>query len=102
MSVDVDVSDGRTTIEVSGGREVAVIVRSASGERIYLPPEAADDEGGEQSPYRPAGDSPYDGAPDDSPYGAARQQPATLGLTETAGGFRILHPEPVTDCRLLR
>ncbi|WP_135362926.1 DUF7510 family protein [Halosimplex halophilum] len=102
VSVDVDIEDGRTTIEVTGQRRVATVVRSASGERIYLPPERTDEEE-EATPYRPAGgDSPYEGIADDSPYGSSRRAPATLGRSRTANGFRIVHPEPVTDVRLLR
>lgn len=103
VSVEMRVEDGRTTITVSGDADPAVIVRSASGERIYLPPEEAVEPDAD-SPYRPAEveDSPYEGVPTDSPYAAARQSPATLGLTPTANGFRIVHPEPVTDFRILR
>jgi len=103
VSVDVDISDGRTTITVSGDQDAAVVVRSRSGERIYLPPEEAMQPDGD-SPYRPAGsgDSPYEGIPDDSPYSSARDVPASLGLTATGTGFRIVHPEPVTDFRILR
>jgi hypothetical protein len=103
VSVDVDVDDGRTTIEVTGQRRVATVVRSESGERIYLPPEPTDDEDGEATPYRPTGgDNPYEGIADDSPYGSSRRAAATLGRSPTADGFRIVHPEPVTDVRLLR
>ncbi|WP_123539379.1 DUF7510 family protein [Halosimplex salinum] len=102
VSVNVDVDGERTTIEVTGQRRVAVVVRSQSGERIYLPPEKQESEPAE-SPYRPAGgESPYEGVPDDSPYGSSRQAPTTLGQSRTADGFRIVHPEPVTDVRLLR
>jgi len=102
VSVDVDVDGERTTIHVTGQRRVAVVTRSASGERIYLPPEetAEDDEA---SPYRPTGgDNPYQGIEDDSPYGSSRRSPAAVGRTPTADGFRIVHPEPVSDFRLLR
>lgn len=103
VDVDVDVDDGRTTIEVTGQRRVATVVRSESGERIYLPPEPSEGEDGEASPYRPTGgDNPYEGIADDSPYGSSRRTPATLGRSPTADGFRIVHPEPVTDVRLLR
>jgi len=102
VSVDIDVDDGRTTIEVSGQPRVATIVRSASGERIYLPPEPSDEDD-EATPYRPTGgDNPYEGVADDSPYGSSRRAPATLGRSPTSDGFRIVHPEPVTDVRLLR
>lgn len=103
MSVDVDIADGRTTITVTGDQDAAVVVRSRSGERVYLPPEEATTPD-EDSPYRPAGsgDSPYEGIPDDSPYSSAREVQAPVGLTATANGFRIVHPEPVTDFRILR
>lgn len=105
VNVDVSVDGDRTTIEVSGQRRAAVVVRSDSGERIYLPPERDEDEGdtGAQSSYEPAGgDSPYQGVKSESPYGATRETPATLGLSKTATGFRIIHPEPVTDVRFLQ
>jgi len=103
VSVEVDVADGRTTVTVSGGHDAAIVVRSTSGEQVYLPPEEAT-EPDENSPYRPAGsdDSPYDGVPDDSPYSSARDAQVSVGLTATATGFRVVHPEPVTDLRLLR
>ena len=102
VSVDIEVDDGRTTIEVVGQRRVATVVRSESGERIYLPPEPTEDDG-ESTPYRPTGgDNPYEGVADDSPYGSSRRTPASLGRSRTADGFRIVHPEPVTDVRLLR
>jgi len=103
VSVEVDIADGRTTITVSGDQDAAVVVRSRSGERVYLPPEEAM-QPDEDSPYRPAGsgDSPYEGVPDDSPYASARDVQASVGLTATANGFRIVHPEPVTDFRILR
>ncbi|MFB6140751.1 MAG: hypothetical protein ABEJ26_09995 [Halosimplex sp.] len=102
VSVDVDVGDDRTRIDVTGQRRVAVVVRSASGERIYLPPEPTPDDA-DPNPYRPTGgDSPYEGVADDSPYGSSRRAPSTLGRTPTENGFRIVHPEPVTDLRFLR
>ena len=103
VSVDMDVEGDRTTITVSGDQDAAVVVRSASGERIYLPPEEAVEETPD-SPYRGvgSGDNPYDGIQADTPYEAARQAPATLGLDATADGYRIVHPEPVTDFRILR
>lgn len=129
VSIDVDVDDGRTTIEVTGQRRVATVVRSASGERIYLPPEDFDRPpesagGGRQdsygtaarpsdSPYQSAtADSPYQSVASDSPYQSPgesdspyqRGGPASdrVGLEPTADGFRIVHPEPVTEFRLLR
>lgn len=109
VSFDVDVDDDRTTITVAGEREVAVVVVSASGERVYLPPENDDD-----GPARPAGDadspydagggasaSPYDGVADESPYDAGRTTDDGERVP-TADGFRIYHPEPATDVHLLR
>jgi hypothetical protein len=103
VQVEFDISEGRTVLTLAGQRNAAVVVRSESGERIYLPPE--EDGGGQQNTYRPTGDaeSPYDGLRgEDTPYGSARQQDASLGMTPTADGFRIVHDEPVTDVRVLR
>jgi hypothetical protein len=118
----VEIVDGETLIEMTGDRDTAVVVRSESGERIYLPPEdfqrppqtsdspyqsartdspyqsARDD-----SPYQSARtDSPYQSARDDSPYQSARQQFPDEGLRSTRDGYAIRHPEPVTDVRVLR
>jgi len=131
VNFSVNVEGGETTITMRGDRDTAVIVRSASGERIYLPPEdfereaeraeespyrgVADDSpyqraendatrGGESQsgPYQGTRDSPYQGVESDSPYQAARQQLPSEGLVPTADGYRIRHPEPVTDVRVLR
>lgn len=129
VSVDVEIADGRTVIVVAGDRDAAVVVRSASGERIYLPPEDFDrppEPEGERrqdaygtgtrpsdSPYQSAtADSPYQSVASDSPYQSPgesdspyqRGGPASdrVGLEPTADGFRIVHPEPVTEFRLLR
>ncbi|MFB6173133.1 MAG: hypothetical protein ABEI39_00670 [Halobacteriales archaeon] len=102
VSLDVEITDGRTVITLSGDRDAAVVVRSEAGERIYLPPEDFErpPEPRRGSPY----DSPYQPAAvtDDSPYQPVRGEPATTGLEPTADGFRIIHPEPVIDLRLLR
>ena len=130
VSVDIDIADGRTTIAVSGDRDAAVVVRSAAGERIYLPPEDFDRPpasetavGGDargtgsspsDSPYQPAGDadSPYQSAAGDSPYQSADGSDSPyrrgggarehVGLEPTADGFQIVHPEPADDVRILR
>jgi hypothetical protein len=47
-------------------------------------------------------DSPYQGAETDSPYQAAGETTLSEGLSATADGYRIRHPEPVTDVRVLR
>jgi hypothetical protein len=106
VSVDVDVRDGRTTIEVTGTREAATVVRSSSGERVYLPPEIEEptDEA-DETPYTPGGgaeDSSYAGVPDSTPYSSGRGSPASVGQMPMPNGFRILHPEPVTDVRIVR
>ncbi|MGQ4557016.1 DUF7510 family protein [Halobellus sp. GM3] len=118
----VNVENGETVITMRGDRDTAVIVRSAAGERIYLPPEDFDREASgrddsayqsdrddsayqpahDESPYRGARASPYRGVEDESPYQAARQGPPKEGLVPTADGYRIRHPEPATDVRLLR
>lgn len=102
VSVEIDVENGRTVVSVTGEREAAVVVYSASGERIYLPPERVDS--GDGDPYRPVGGaSPYGGAgSDESPYDASRRPSPSVGMIPRSNGFRIVHPEPVTDFRLLR
>lgn len=110
------IKDGQTIIDVAGETEVAFIIQSAGGERIYFPPEemddekpAVDDEGPYQgvddhsespyeadSPYRPAeGDSPYQPSEDD-------EQVSTRGVTETRTGFEIVHPEPAHEVTVVR
>ncbi len=64
------------------------------------------------SPYQTAGtdgpdqerrdDNPYQSAESDSPYQGAGETPQGEGLSPTADGYRIRHPEPVTDVRVLR
>lgn len=141
VSFSMTIEDGETVITMDGDRDTAVVVRSESGERIYLPPEdfdraavgdrdgsdtsAATDspytglgtdspyqsaptdspyQGAESdSPYRGAGsDSPYQGAESDSSYQAAGETTRSEGLSATADGYRIRHPEPATDVRVLR
>jgi hypothetical protein len=122
VTFSVTVEDGATVITMRGDRDTAVIVRSSSGERIYLPPEDFEreatlrDDGSYQSardaspyrgtqsgPYQAAeSESPYQAAESESPYQAARQRLPEQGLVSTADGYRIRHPEPVTDVRVLR
>lgn len=101
LEVDVDVEAERTVVTVTGDRDAAVVVSSAAGERIYLPPAAGVDD--EADPYRPGGsDSPYEGGRStQTPYGSSPRSDPSVGLNRTADGFRILHPEPVHDVRLL-
>jgi hypothetical protein len=98
IEVDARVSGDRTVIDVTGTRDVAVVVRSPAGERIYLPPEDFDDPVG-GSPYT----SPYQGSGaggEESPYGGAAT--STRGVIETADGFRITHPERATEFDVYR
>ncbi|SFR42847.1 DUF7510 family protein [Halogeometricum limi] len=114
VSLSVNIEDGETVITMRGDRDTAVVVESEVGERIYLPPEDFERDARrpndspyqsarQDSPYQSAReDSPYQSARDDSPYQAARQSLPREGLVPTADGYRIRHPEPVTDVRLLR
>lgn len=101
---EVTIDDDQTVIDVVGSRDAAVVVRSASGERIYLPPPNFDDPptGDRRSPY----ESPYRGADDATPYASPYSSPGgesrTPGLSPTADGFRVVHPEAATDVRVLR
>jgi hypothetical protein len=109
----MEIRNGETFLEMVGDRDAAVVVRSESGERIYLPPEDFQRPAGQNdSPYQSAGDdspyqsasddSPYQSARDDSPYQSARQRMPNVGLRPTADGYVIRHPEVVTDLRVLR
>ncbi|AFK19126.1 hypothetical protein E6P09_10105 [Haloferax mediterranei ATCC 33500] len=110
VSFSVTIEDSWTTIVMEGDKDTAVVVRSASGERIYLPPEdfateQSSDSASQRSdsPYQTAYDSPYQSVQtDDSPYQSARGTMPREGMVPTRGGYRIRHPEPVTDVRLLR
>jgi hypothetical protein len=132
FALDMNVQDGRTVVRLTGTRDAAVIVRSDSGEKIYLPPgdftEAVGaSDGSTGGAYQRVSDGPYDGgAPTDSPYdqsgpaespydpvddaegrsraeaeGGATREP-TLGVESVPDGVRIVHPEPVTDVRVIR
>ncbi|MFB6131036.1 MAG: hypothetical protein ABEJ28_09475 [Salinigranum sp.] len=108
----VTIRDGETVIEMVGDRDAAVVVRSASGERIYLPPEdferpagggdspyqSVDDEGaarrsdGEtvrrsvgEGPPPTDDDSPYQSARVDSPYQSARVDSPYQSVGSTGG-----------------
>ncbi|WP_416839534.1 hypothetical protein [Haloferax sp. DFSO52] len=109
VSFSLTIEDGWTTILMEGDKDTAVVVQSASGERIYLPPEgfdAAQNDSPYQrsdSPYQSSYDSPYQSIQtDDSPYQSARGTMPREGMVPTRDGYRIRHPEPVTDLRLLR
>lgn len=130
VTFSVTIENGETVVTMRGDRDTAVIVRSEMGERIYLPPEDfereasggdAEDGATDSSPYRGAessspyqgaersspyqgaeSSSPYRGIESDSPYQAARQELPSEGMVSTADGYRIRHPEPAHDIRLLR
>ena len=100
VDFDMQIGDGRTEIRVTGDRDTAVIVRSESGESIYLPPEDFDREAKEQSAY----DSPYEprSGAQESPYSTHPDASSVTGMEPTAGGYFIVHPEEITDIRFLR
>ncbi|WP_137197047.1 DUF7510 family protein [Halalkalirubrum salinum] len=116
------IENGRTEIRVSGETDVAFVIRSESGERIYLPPEEANtpvprdrqtpyDGAGtsydRQNPYQPdessyqRGDSAYQRGEGTS-YQSADSQTSTRGVIRTRRGFRIVHPEPATEITVVR
>jgi len=99
VNIDARVTGERTVIDVTGTRDVAVVVRSAGGERIYLPPESFDDPVS-GTPYT----SPYQGGSgvdgEESPYGG--NTGSTRGVVETADGFRVNHPETATEFDVYR
>jgi hypothetical protein len=99
IDIDARLTGERTVINVTGTRDVAVVVRSESGERIYLPPESFDNPVSE-SPYS----SPYQGGSgvdgEESPYGG--ESGSTRGMIDTADGFRITHPETATEFDVYR
>lgn len=97
VDIDTRIAGGRTVIDVSGTRDVAVVVRSDAGERIYLPPEGFDEQP-EPSPYQSSyarGDTD-----EESPYREATE--STRGVIETAEGFRIHHEEPAGEIDVYR
>jgi hypothetical protein len=123
-NVETTVTADRTVVRYTGGDAAAVVLRSEGGERIYLPlVEENEDDGGEeratpyggespgQSPYGGSGatgaetsgggETPYSGgSPGVSPYGG--DEGPEPGIHATADGFRVVHPEPATDVRVLR
>ncbi|PSQ56005.1 MAG: hypothetical protein BRD23_09900 [Halobacteriales archaeon SW_9_67_25] len=101
VEFSMEIADDRTEIVVSGDRDTAVVVRSDSGEKIYLPPEDFDRPPEDR---RTAYDSPYrprSGA-EDSPYRTHPDATSVTGMEPTATGYIVVHPEPVTDVRFLR
>jgi hypothetical protein len=124
VSVDITIENEETLIRVSGTRDAALIVYSESGEEVYLPPEEFEDEPEGDGPSheshyegKPPDQNPYEGiAPADSPYdsagGSGRSRGGdvqgrdagtmSVGVETTDTGFRVFHPEPVTDVRFVR
>ena len=100
VEFSMEITDERTEIRVAGDRDTAVIVRSNSGEKIYLPPEDFDRPPETQTAY----DSPYQtrSGAQESPYQTGRDPSTVTGMEPTANGYLIVHPEPVTDTRFLR
>lgn len=101
VDFDMAITDDRTEIIVSGDRDTAVVVRSESGEEIYLPPEDFERPAeARQTPY----DSPYQprSGAQDSPYQTQPDTSSVNGLEPTADGFIVVHPEPISDVRFLR
>ncbi len=102
------IENGRTVIDVTGETRVAVVIQSDIGERIYFPPEDMDERSrdDQDSPYQPA-DSPYQSdspyQPADSPYQPSDDiEVSTRGVSQTATGFRITHPEPASEISVFR
>jgi len=110
VGFEAKIRNGQTILTITGKRDVAVIVQSRSGERIYLPPEDA--VGGADSdfsggPYQPGLSGPDDDEENDddsrqtqTPYD--RTGGLGMGRSGQIPGSRIVHPEPATDVRLLR
>jgi len=104
------IENGTTTIEVTGKHDVAFVIQSESGERIYFPPEDMSEKSDDDrdSPYQShdspyQADSPYQPAQGDSPYEPAEDsEVSTRGVTETRSGFRITHPEPASEITVFR
>ncbi len=130
-AVETTVTADRTVVEYRGTGDVAVVVRSAAGERVYLPLVDEADDGERDAESQPSpygGDDPgaspyggdtasegggargvYDGLGDDAtPYGGSETSPYGAGgglepgIQPTADGVRVVHPEPATDVRVLR
>lgn len=112
VTFTMEIQDGRTEIRVTGDRDTCVVVESASGETVYLPPEDFDRpaESGESTYGGPAEsggstyDSPYEAGSgsQESPYTTRPGADAVTGLEPTDDGYLVVHPEPVTDLRFLR
>jgi len=66
VRLTTEIEADRTLVVVEGARDAAVVVNSASGERVYLPPETATTEPDSEAVTHD--DSPYEGIPTESPY----------------------------------
>ncbi|WP_411797725.1 hypothetical protein [Halonotius sp. F2-221B] len=115
VEYETRIEDGQTIIDVTGESEVAFIIQSAGGERIYFPPEEMDEKpaADPDSPYQGSddpydspyeADSPYQPADADSPYQPSEDEEdvSTRGVTETRTGFKITHPEPAAEITVVR
>ena len=69
-------------------------MRSPDSEQTTTAGESSDGTGSEGDPYA--------GIREEGPYDSGRRVTPSVGMNPTANGFRILHPEPVADLRLLR
>lgn len=100
VTLEMEITDGRTEIRVSGDRDTAVVVQSESGEKIYLPPEDFDQPARKRTAYA----SPYQSGSgsQESPYDTSPDADSAVGLNSTVDGYLVVHPEPVTDLRFLR
>jgi hypothetical protein len=97
-----------TIIDVTGYSDVAFVIQSASGERIYFPPEEMGQQSKDDrdSPYQ-SRDSPYQSdSPNqsaDSPFQSSDDsETSTRGVSQTRTGFRITHPEPASEITFFR
>lgn len=116
-TVEIEINEDRSILTIEGRRDVSVIVRSEAGERVYLPPESFDSEG--DTTTTPYSTSPYstasrdeaedddDGGPETTPYSTSTDanvdaaENVNYGRKNLPQGIRIVHPEPVTDIRVL-
>lgn len=100
VTFEMEIDEEKTEIVVSGDRDTAVIVRSESGEQVYLPPEDFDREPKRQTPYQSSYGSQAQSQT--TPYQSQADTSSIEGMESTADGYIIVHPEPVTDIRFLR
>jgi hypothetical protein len=99
LTFEMRTVEGRTILDFEGRRSVAVVVQSDDAEEIYLPHARSGGGGGPPSSYQPADEDDNTGPP--SSYQPAPAADAATGRSATSGGFRIVHPDPVTDVRVI-